>query len=317
MEKGGKIQYPGVSMGGKIYSLRMAKRMTQEQLAGVLCVSPAAVSKWERNLANPNIEMLWALADFFECTIDELVGRTVARVAQVGECDEDKLRLLAVAGDLLQCSEISRMQGLLAMEEAVPRLESGSRFLAFAIHYVMYAFMLQMDLERSFRLLENYVKALPERERAEGEMVAGTLKLIFSGECEDSIRECAASYIGMDYRERLGNKSMGTVLKESRKEIIARYKDKEIYSQSTDLIEVFADLGDFETQVILRNLEMIDLTRALKGASGKVVEKFLSNVSDRILYYINEDMERWQGTEEEILESQRKVLEVGSFCLAP
>ena len=29
-----------VAMGGKIYSLRMAKEMTQEQLAGVLCVSP-------------------------------------------------------------------------------------------------------------------------------------------------------------------------------------------------------------------------------------------------------------------------------------
>ena len=52
------MEYNRVTIGGKIYSLRVAKRMTQEQLAAVLCVSPAAVSKWERNLANPSIEML-------------------------------------------------------------------------------------------------------------------------------------------------------------------------------------------------------------------------------------------------------------------
>ena len=53
------MEYNRVTIGGKLYSLRVAKRMTQEQLAAVLCVSPAAVSKWERNLANPSIEMLW------------------------------------------------------------------------------------------------------------------------------------------------------------------------------------------------------------------------------------------------------------------
>lgn len=49
------MEYNRVVIGGKIYSLRVAKGMTQEQLAVLLCVSPAAVSKWERNLANPSI----------------------------------------------------------------------------------------------------------------------------------------------------------------------------------------------------------------------------------------------------------------------
>ena len=317
MECHGKKQYPGVSVGGKIYSLRMARRMTQEQLAGELCVSPAAVSKWERNLANPNIEMLWALADLFECTIDELVGRTVAQVERIGVYDEERLRLAAVAGDLMQCSKISRAEGLLAMEEAVPRLESGSRFLAFAVPYVMYAFMRQMDLEQTFGLLMNYAHALPEEERAEGEMIAGVLKLIFSGNGEEYIREYAASCIGMDYREKIGAARMGVELEIARKDIIARYKDQEPYSEATDLLEPCGSLGDFETQAILRNLESDTLTKALKGASGRVVTKFLSNLSDRLMYYISEDMERWQGTEEEILAAQRRVLEVGAFCLGP
>ena len=61
-----------MSIGSTIKRLRLEKGMTQEQLAVILCVSPAAVSKWERNLANPSIEILWALADYFECSIDEL-----------------------------------------------------------------------------------------------------------------------------------------------------------------------------------------------------------------------------------------------------
>ena len=73
----------GISMGGKLYSLRMAKRMSQEQMAAVLGISPAAVSKWERDLSKPSIEMLWALADLFACSIDELVGRTQDRKSVV------------------------------------------------------------------------------------------------------------------------------------------------------------------------------------------------------------------------------------------
>ncbi len=181
--------------------------------------------------------MLWALADLFECTIDELVGRTVAPVERLGVYDDDKLRLMTVAKDLLRCSEISR--------------------------------------------------------------------------------EYIASYIGMEYRERIGNKSINIELQCTRSEIIEKHKDKGLYSYATDLMEVFGDAGDFETQVILRNLDNDTLTKALCGAFGRVVTRFLSNLSDRMLYLVSEDMERWQGTEEEILAAQRKVLEVGSFCVAP
>ena len=95
------------ALGRKIYSLRMARQMSQEQLAAVLRISPAAVSKWERNLSNPSIEMLWVLADLFECSIDELVGRTLIPLKEVGIYNAKKLRLIAVGEDLLKCSEVS------------------------------------------------------------------------------------------------------------------------------------------------------------------------------------------------------------------
>ena len=308
------VKYHGMAMGGKIYSLRMAKRMSQEQLAAVLSISPAAVSKWERNLSNPSIEMLWALADFFECSIDELVGRTLAQVERVGAYDEKKFRLVVIGEDLLKCSEISRAEGLLAMEDYIPKLKGGSRFLAFAIPLIMNFFMEQLPLDGAFQLLENYVTTLPEAERQEGNMIAAALRKIFAGENPKILQELIASYIGMDYREKNGK--MSELLKKSRQEILDHYKDKKTYSDNTDLLEEFVHVGNFEIQLILRNLDTVTLTAALAGASGAVVRAFLANLSDRCLYFIHEDMKQWNGTEEDILAAQKKVLEIGCFCLS-
>lgn len=307
------IKYHGVAMGGKIYSLRMAKRMSQEQLAAVLNISPAAVSKWERNLSNPSIEMLWALADYFECSIDELVGRTLIPVERVGIYDEKKLRLIVIGEDLLKCSEISRAEGLLAMEDYVPKLKSGSKFLAFSIPLIMKFFMDQLSLDGAFQLLENYCLTLPEAERPEGSMIAAALRKIFAGESPKILQELIASYIGMDYREKNGK--ISELLKNSRQEILDQYKDKKMYSENTDLLEEFVHVGDFEIQLILRDLDTVTLTAALAGASGEVARAFLSNLADRMLSFIHEEIKQWNGTEEDILAAQKKVLEIGSFCL--
>lgn len=302
----------GVAMGGKIYSLRMAKRMTQEQLAAVLNISPAAVSKWERNQSNPSVEMLWALADFFDCSIDELVGRTLAQVERIGVYDDEKFRLAMVGDDLAKCSEISRAEGLLAMEELVPKLQSGSRFLAFAVSYIMDFFIMeQKTFELPFGLLENYAAALPKAEQAEGRMIVAVLRKICAGENTKIIQELIASYIGMEYRERKG----GIMQNYTRQEIMDKYKDKKIYSDATNLLEQFVHIGNFEIQTILRNVDNVTLTAALAGASGGVVTVFLANLSDRMKCFISEDMDRWNGTEEEILTAQQRILELGSFCL--
>lgn len=300
-----------VALGGKIYSLRMARKMSQEQLASVLNISPAAVSKWERNLSNPSVEMLWVLADFFDCSIDELVGRTTTQVERIGGYDEKKLRLIAVGEDLLKCSEVSRAEGLLAMEACVPKLEGGSRFLAFAVPYVMNFFMEQSTLE-AFELLENYVTTLPEEERPEGRMITAALRKIFAGESPKILQELIESYIGMDYRERNGR--MGVLREHAREEILARYDDKKMYSDNTNLLEDFAHVGDFEIQLTLRELDEPTLMAALAGASGDAAKAFLSNLADRLLYLIDESVRQWSGTEEEIIRAQEKVREAGSFC---
>ena len=120
-----------------------------------------------------------------------------------------------------------------------------------------------------------------------------------------------ASYIGIDYCERNG--TMSEMLKYSRQEILNQYNDKKMYSDNTNLLEEFKHVGDFEIQTILRNIDNVTLTTALVGASGEVAKAFLSNLSDRLLYFIHEDIKQWNGTEEDILTAQQKVLELGNF----
>ena len=310
------MEHNRISVGGKIYSLRVAKGMTQDQLAAILSISPAAVSKWERNLANPNIEILWELADYFECSIDELVGREQKRLSKVGIYDYEKMQLMEVAEELLMCSEISRKKGLLALDDYMKQYEGESKFLPFAIHFCLQSFMKQMDVEMIFYLLENYATTLAVKEQKEGHMITQILKRIVSGENTEMLQEIIASYVGMGYWDKLETANKEEKSKRSMDEIIGKYKDKEIYSKKTDLLERFKCVGDFEIQVILRNLDNETLVAAISGASGKIIERFLRNLSDRLLFFISEDIDNWNGTEEDILKAQQQVLTVGG-CFLP
>lgn len=57
-----------------IRSHRKSMNLTQEQLAEAVGVTIGAVSKWESGLSSPDIAMLPVLADFFEISIDVLLG---------------------------------------------------------------------------------------------------------------------------------------------------------------------------------------------------------------------------------------------------
>ena len=65
-----------MNIGNTILQLRKDKNVTQDALAAELGVTAAAVSKWENGYTLPDILMLCALADYFQVTTDELLGRT-------------------------------------------------------------------------------------------------------------------------------------------------------------------------------------------------------------------------------------------------
>ncbi len=56
--------------------LRMRSNMSQQQLADVINVSQQSINKYENHDVEPNIETLCAIADYFNVSVDFLVGRT-------------------------------------------------------------------------------------------------------------------------------------------------------------------------------------------------------------------------------------------------
>lgn len=64
-----------MNLGERIYELRNQKNLSQGDLADALDVSRQSVSKWENNMAVPDLDKLIKLCDIFEVSLDELVGR--------------------------------------------------------------------------------------------------------------------------------------------------------------------------------------------------------------------------------------------------
>ncbi len=66
-----------LKIGEKIKSKRRERELTQEELANILFVSKAAVSKWENGESYPDITLLPKIAQLFHITIDELFDYTL------------------------------------------------------------------------------------------------------------------------------------------------------------------------------------------------------------------------------------------------
>ncbi len=60
----------------RLRQLREEAGVSMNQLARAIDVSNAAVCKWENGIAEPKVTYLIKLSEFFECTVDYLVGKT-------------------------------------------------------------------------------------------------------------------------------------------------------------------------------------------------------------------------------------------------
>ena len=62
-----------MSFGQIIKKLRRERDMTQEQLAEILSISPQAISRWENDMAMPDISLIAPLCHLFHITSDKLL----------------------------------------------------------------------------------------------------------------------------------------------------------------------------------------------------------------------------------------------------
>ena len=66
-----------IELAANIRTLRKERNLTQEQLAEALGVTTGAVHKWETGLSLPELEMIIQIADFYDSSVDALLGYAV------------------------------------------------------------------------------------------------------------------------------------------------------------------------------------------------------------------------------------------------
>ena len=64
-----------MNFGENLFNLRKERKWSQQELALRTHVTQQCVSQWENGLIEPTLTYLWRLADLFDVSIDELVGR--------------------------------------------------------------------------------------------------------------------------------------------------------------------------------------------------------------------------------------------------
>lgn len=79
--------------------LRISKNLSQDKIAEELDVSSSLVSKWENNQSTPAPEMLEYIADYFNVSVDYLIGRSKYRNLEHDNSEIDNI-LFSKAKDL-------------------------------------------------------------------------------------------------------------------------------------------------------------------------------------------------------------------------
>lgn len=127
-----------------IRKMRKEKGLTQEQLADIMGVSTASVSKWETGIAAPELTILAALADYFEMSIDALLGHTVDK-SQLDKKIE-VVTQMSLAGQDEQAMEQA--------EDLLRRFPNEDKVLECGISVYYDAFVHKAEREKMLRCIE-------------------------------------------------------------------------------------------------------------------------------------------------------------------
>lgn len=126
-----------MTIGKRIAELRRSRGLTQDELAQAFGISPQAVSKWENDIACPDIGILPELASMLGVSVDELLSGKSAPAAvlvpeeQRKDLDDMMLRVVvnSQAGDKVRINlPMALVQAALDMGLEMPQL-SGNEAL--------------------------------------------------------------------------------------------------------------------------------------------------------------------------------------------
>lgn len=135
-----------VQLGEILKDLRKKRGLTQSELAEVFSVTSQSVSRWETGQSYPDIEQLPMIAEYFDVTVDELMGRD----GQTKRKLEEELKELRKDGsfdiDLSARRKIRKILEKLAKAEPA---EYGVDFFRESIKLHRDGFIYERDVEQA------------------------------------------------------------------------------------------------------------------------------------------------------------------------
>lgn len=100
----------------RIRELRKAKKLTMKELGAIFCLSESTISLYENGKHYPDTETLFKLADFFNVSVDYLLGREETQTKNAPAPDpeaEARARLVSLFMDYTP-EEIQRIMDFAA-----------------------------------------------------------------------------------------------------------------------------------------------------------------------------------------------------------
>ncbi|HIE4788150.1 TPA: helix-turn-helix domain-containing protein [Clostridioides difficile] len=83
------------TFGERLKKLRTEKKITQQELATILNINKSSISRYEKDQQMPEIKLLETIADYFDISLDYLLGRSDIMIGE-------KLKQLRIKNNLKQ-----------------------------------------------------------------------------------------------------------------------------------------------------------------------------------------------------------------------
>ena len=229
-----------------IRAFRKERSLTQEQLAEALGVTAGAVYKWEAKLSIPELELIIQMADFFDISVDVLLGYEV----------KDN-RLEATVQRLRECRRNKDPEGLAEAEKALKKYPHSFKIVRECATLYSGFGLESGNREHLLRALELTEQSLPllgqntDPEISE-QTLYGKMANIYLGldETDKAIELLKAHNAGGLYNHKIGQilamRERGEEAAPFLSEAMAKIVGELIYTV-TGYMNVYANRGDFDS----------------------------------------------------------------------
>ncbi|MDD5982074.1 MAG: helix-turn-helix transcriptional regulator [Clostridium sp.] len=269
-----------IRLAENIRALRKQKQLTQEQLAEVLGVTVGAVHKWEAKLSVPELNLIMEMADFFDTSVDVLLGyemkdnRLAATVQRIKEYRHNKDR-----------------SGLIEAEKALKKYPNSFEIVYnCAILYNCFGIESKnkTQLRRALELLENARVLLPQNTDPEigestvfGNMAEACLAL---GDAENAVRLWKQHDTNGMFKSLIG---LALASECNRPDEAVRFLEEALLESITSLIRIVSGyMNVFHSQNDYKSFRDIALwgIDVLSGLSDNAKPNFLDKMTS--MYFV-------------------------------